>query len=1498
MVAVALFATTSCTNSGTSDGGKDLQFSIAYSTGEATWSETNPETLVLNKLGVGTTGTIPYLIVTSNTYWTVSVPEEYQEWMSVSPLGGPNPNADYTNVYLTLSENKGETREGEFYFVFASGRTMRVPVKQVGPLTDPTEGLLTFLNDDFGPAENLSVDTKVKFYGFAGEGGEGHSYSGVAVAGDPEGFAFGYAGSDNCYVSTKDSSIGCYEDVEFARPASGGVNVKIDGKGYFTVKNFNTQGKTNFRLAFGAKNSDGKFRTSDLKVWVSYDNENWDVDASGDYDGSFRYNHAVSPLNDWTLNTYEFSIAPNVSNVIYFKFENTSTDLYSIDDINIMEIDHEAEDLFSLIKTGSDIVGFPVTYKLNNLKTTDVKGENWCAYGLILSEESGVYEDGAEIQVADALPTSAHVQFILGTDQSLAKDPVLDHSLKVTSSMPKVTGMYEGDYWLWTFPVHRVSQNTQIACDFYFRATDAGVKYFYFEWAQCTADEYAFAKTNLMVLPDADKRAFYDSLDWQVWEPKSANWSTEPHLNPNIKGITIGSAADTSPNWTGDSPYSDGFVCKDGAVDVHADPDKIILPYQDAMDDGYFFMRLRCTSNVTCGPCNSTNYQRINRTTHNGTNYLSNSAVYRFHQCGEPQPYSNVYRILGLIQEIDGYTGANPVFTNKAELGVYAGSTTNMRATTTGNNTFVGSCEVNETGKAIHSYYPYNALNGGDPESVQVAVPVLQQFTNGALVADAAAFVQTSPTNFKTTTAIRDNLTMQSSLLELDIHINQATADKISRIEVEGQGIAGSYNFDLTTATRTTAASMSNKITSTTETSIAIPTDRFNPIKAYIPLWDGTKNLTVKIFVGAYYYVYNIEQGEFVANKVSAYAVNLSELEKIADPDAEISGISNAAKFLEFVTAVKNGATGSALDSYRNIDGDLGFGGAEKEEDKVIDFAELGDYDMANWPQITLTENFNGGGYTIKNLTIDKPNISLFKNIEYGYTISNFKFDESCKLIAKMTANDADANGSIYWALLVNGGVISSTDANHVPTGSIEYVDTYATIDVSGEMDDISHAYAVAALTGRVSGAKSDTDVPSRIYKCNNYGKLYFHNITQNQIPGYPYYRYLMAGSMCAHAAAMEVTECNNYGDIVLEQIDRKWGTMFIGGLVGYACNRSDNTNSALFGNVNNCINYGNIYAGQEGTIRVHSMALCGVVARTQWCNLDKLTNNGNIKVNVEHPNVFDGYSYKYSSTVCNSFKDWITAVTNSINFISIGGVFGFSQCNNTTGESNTRLNNTGDITVVATMEGTESADNTGIGVGGVMGIMGANAYNPHFDSCSNSGNIDVTVDKCDAEVCVGGVMGKFASNRYTASYIFYINGSSNVGKVALHSANPTEVIGHVGGIAGSVIYGEFISDVNAGVVTNECTGSRTCQYSKYTGEYENSSATGSIIGTKHVSSIATACTLSKIVKIESAAVGGTVNGVVLNTENFSDYILGNWQDHPTYHIDLLDVKDCTYFNY
>lgn len=1460
---------------GTDDGANVVPFSITYSTGEAVWSETDPQPLVLNKLGVGTTGTVPYLEVSSSTYWTVSVDEASKEWLTVSPLGGPEPALTVTNVYLTLTPNEGEDRTGIITFT-QLGKSYTVEVQQRGPLSNANESRLVFVSDNFG-GKNLSENTVVKFYTFTGDDG-GKSYNGIATAGDL--YAYAYAGSNNVYAS-KDEPSQNYFDVQFDREASGGANIMLDGASHFDIRNFNNQDKTDFYLSFGAKNSDGRFRKQDLKLYISHDNKNW---------AEMDYIHAESKTNDWTLNTFDFSIAPNVSKILYFRFENVSDDVYRIDDIFFSEYD-PSDNIFPLIEQGSDIIGLPVNFAYNDLKQGEVKGDNWEAFGIVLSDESGAYDKEEPIDFATAVLSAANVQFISGTEASLVLKRAAGDGFLVTGSSPKVTGQYEGDYWIWTIPVHNASAMTNLACQFTFMGTDAGAKYHMFEWAQCTADEYTLAGAPITMRSNEEKDAFYDSLDWTQWNPITIDVPNDEDLPKNSSGIPVGSASSPAGYWKGQITYSDGFKGGKSSKQVTTDPDKLIITFPDAMEDGYYFMRLRAVSNLTCGPCNSTTFQRINKVDHNGTNYLRQTARFSFAGCGQQVESDGGYRMLAIIQDLganQNYNGGDVVFSSKALMGVYAGSTNNLQATTTGNNQFVGVCPEPQENKPIYVYSPYDASNDSKTGDIVVSVPTEQRLTSGALVADSAPFIQVNAQTFRTTRAIRCDMKMVSALAQLNVYSKKQVNDKLSKIVLRGTNIAGSHTYNIYSKDDVGPLNPTGMITATADKAITITTDKYNPATTYMGVWEGTHTITAEIYAGAYYYVVPLPEAVFEKGKVTLYEICLDEYEKFLAPDVEITGIDSGEKFLQFATDLAAGKTGDDMLKYRNLDGDYGFVATEANGG-YIDMANI---NMDNWPDLILNENFNGGGIPIKNLTINKVYKSIFKNVLYGNTVSNVVIDESCTLNVDLSLPVGEAQ---TWAFLVGGGVITEDASKHIATGNVESCTSYGTVNIFG--DHCNDNIYVGAFVGQASGANSDLDETSHISGCKNYGKIYLHDITQGNSPegangavmSHAYYRYTTVGGFVGRAAAYEVTNCQNYGEIVMENVDRHIGTFYIGAIAGYATNRVDTNITNMFGNINNCQNYGEIKVGEPGKpCTVHTFALSGGVGRTQWANLTKLTNNADITVYAIHYDPF--YTGEYTN------KDWATEIagtTNAIDYFCVGGLLCFTQCNIAVGCENTFLINNGNIYVECDTTATQLdegsmryADNCGICVGGSIASAGANAYNPHYNSCSNSGNVTLKSNKASSEAFLGGVMGKMASNRYTADYVFYVNGSSNVGKVEFLTDNPETVIAHVGGVCGSIIYGELKSDINGGAVSSQSTHPK--------------SSIGAILGTQHFSSIGTACTLEHAVVIETPAVGGSVNGVTINTENFADYIYGNnvLVDDGGVSSKLIHTKEPAYFNY
>lgn len=1488
ILVVALFAFAACVTNQTDDDVVFVPFDISYSTGEAQWDADNQnQELVLNKLGVGATGTVPYLEVSSSVYWTVSVeydqtsitnPEtgevtEIEPWLEVSPLGGPLPATAVTNVYLKMGENSGEDRTAKVIFKTLE-TTYTVAVRQRGPKTDVNESRLVFVEDNFG-GDMIKENTLVKFYTFSNADGS-KSYKGVATAGDL--YAYAYAGSDNAYASVAEPSQSYY-DVLFDRAASGGANIMIDGKGHFDVRNFNNQDKTDFYLSFGAKNSDGKFSKKDLKLYISHDNANW---------AEMDYTHAQHPTNDWSLNTFDFSIAANVSKVLYFRFENTSEDVYRIDDIFFSEYD-PSDNIFPLIEMGSDIIGLPVNFKFNDLKQGETKGDQWEAFGIVLSEESGAYEKEEPVEFSTALQTAANVQFIMGTEASIVKKRADNNGLLVTSSSPKVTGMYEGDYWIWTIPVHNASANTNLACEFSFMGTDAGGKYHIFEWAQCTADEYQLNGRPIIMMDDTEKDKFYDSLDWTQWNLVDLEVPNDVDISKDSSGIPVGSAKSPAGYWKGVITHSEGFMGGKSSKVCTTDPDKIIINFPDAMEDGYYFLRLRLASNLTCGPCNETNYQRMNKVDHNGTNYLRNTANFRFAGCGEVVDQTDGYKLLAIVNDFGAqqyYTGGDLYFSSKAKLGLYAGDTNNLPSTTSGNNQFVGSNPGGTAGGAVYVYNPYDASNDNKAGDISISVPSIQRLAENALILDSTPMIMTNDQSYRTTRMMRCDMSIISSVLQLNVYSKERMNDKISRVVLRGNNIAGSHTVNLYSRQDAGELVPMSSLEAIADKAISIPDNEYDAVKLYFGVWPAEqRTITAEIYAGAYYYTAELPAADYAAGNVTALTVCLDDCTKTLAPDVQITGIDSGAKFLQFVTDLAAGKSGDDMQQYRNLDGDYGFVATE-ENGGVIDMSGI---NMANWPDVKLNENFNGGGIPIKNLVVDVPNRSLFRNLLYGNTITNVVFDESCKMMINVA--DYNSGDGQLWALLINGGTVDEDAAKHEATGSIENCTSYATIEIYG--DHSNDNIYIGAFVGQASGANSDLDAPSHMSGCKNYGKIYIHDLTQNQTPngvqmGHAYYRYTTVGSLVGRAAGYEVTNCQNYGEIVVDSsVQRHIGTFYIGAIAGYATNRVDTNITNMFGNINNCTNYGNITVGAPGApATVHTFALSGGVGRTQWANLTRLTNEGDINV----------YAVFYDPFITGEYtkKNWtdeIAGTTNAIDYFCVGGLLCFTQCNIAVGCENTFLINYGDIYVECDTTATQNdegsmryADNCGICVGGAIASAGANAYNPHYNSCANMGNVTLKSNKASSEAFLGGVMGKMASNRYTDAYVFYVNGSSNVGNVTFLTDNPEGVIAHVGGVCGSMIYGELKSDINGGAVSSQST--------------HPESTIGAILGTQHFSSIGTACTLDYIVRVEAAAVGGSVNGVVLDETNFAEYLYGGTGKPSNTAGKQMLFRDNAYFNY
>lgn len=1539
LAVVAMFATVACTTNET-DGfdwlDQPFAFDLSYSTGEAVWSEDKPEALVLNKLGIGMTGTVPYLKVKSNTYWTITVPEDC-DWLRLSlraedsfansrtTVGGPSSEVvktddQTTNVYLKLLENKGETQTVTLKFRFSSAKEYSVPIIQRGALSTEDSSLLTFLKDGFGVVDG--DDIKVKFYPFAAsvrnpDGSETnkHTYEGIAVAGDATGRPFSYAGSDDVTVSDANPSVEYSILTESNEiPASGGANIRIPGKSYFDVRVFNNQGKTDFQMFFGSVNEDGRYREKDLKVWISKDGANWTVDANANTDGSIAYEHFTpQSVNGWAANRAKFSIVPGVSDILYFRFENTSSDTYRIDDILVEEYDGETDQIFSLIQMGSDVIGLPVNFEFTNLKNDNTKGMYWLSSAIILSNQSGVYEEATEEDqiiptVPESTASSAHVQFMTGSDASLVRtrtdsDGPNGCGLTVTSSAPKVIGMMEEDYWIWTLPVHNVSASTNVKAAFTFKETAAGPKYFFFEWAQCTEEEYAFAKKNIMLFSELEKREFYATLDWKTAETVTIDVPNDVDVKSNNgNGIPIGSSKKGSEAgfWTGQITYSKGFAGVASGTDVN---EEIVCNFPEAMEDGYFFFRLRCAHNLTAGATNSTIYQRINKSTHNGTSYLTKQAVFTFDSCGQKAEYDNEFRLLPSCAELnvagkDSSIDLLPKFLSgdSAVAGVYAGTSANIPVTTQGNNLMNGSCENDETGAGVLFYAPYNSSSSASASDILLGVPSMQTFDDGYLIANSVPVTSDAEVAFKTTNTMRAKASVKSAVLELNLYTGKLLSGNLSKIEISTvnpddpssvaeTSIAGTYRYDLMSNTRGESVALANTITANALNALIVPDNKKEALKLYFGLWEGTHRLYLKVYAGPVYYVIPLEAAEYAVNTVTAHEVQVDKYPSYSSSD-QLTGIANAEQFRQFCQDVKDGKKGSALDQYRNIDGELGFGGAIRDEDKVIDMAGV---DIYNWPMCTLHENFNGGNYVIKNLVISNKgrdltqntSIALFQHIDYGCTISNITFDESCKLDL-----DIDDHCDLNFALLMLGDKTK-------PIGSFYNIVNYGMMDFTSERG--VYNANVGSVVARACCSKDDSAAQSTIISCKNYGKIYFHDISQSKPGARVYNGYVQIGGIIGINLGMIVEDCENHGEIVMENVNRELGSTYIGGIAGYNTDRTESNASILFGIIRNCRNYGKVNIGQTSDVTVFNLGVSGIIGRMQWSHVDNCSNFADFKVKAKlsdpHNRTFttDLYNTTYPSwsdsiDADKTFPDGKTkGTTNSLGYFSIGGIFSFVQNNVTTGTTFSSLTNSGNIDVEVEMDTTVTyADNAGISVGGIAGRTGANAYNPHFDGCTNMGNITLKANSTSGEAFVGGICGIFVGNKFTTAYVPYCHGSSNNGTITFNTDNPTGTVSHVGGICGAALYGDISTCVNAGIVSNASTNEK--------------SHTGSILGSQHRSTITVKPERSPALTLDSNAVGGSVNGVTLNKDNYINYVYGGFESFEPNMTVGADDKPTNYF--
>lgn len=584
----------------------------------------------------------------------------------------------------------------------------------------------------------------------------------------------------------------------------------------------------------------------------------------------------------------------------------------------------------------------------------------------------------------------------------------------------------------------------------------------------------------------------------------------------------------------------------------------------------------------------------------------------------------------------------------------------------------------------------------------------------------------------------------------------------------------------------------------------------------------------------------------------------------------------------------------------------------------MIDDIALSSEEAAAYVEINnFYGHLDGDNHTITGLTTP-----LFGDLR-GY-ISNLD------VTANVTFNGTDARikGSDYGI-----GILAHYIYNTDNTNTVSNVTTRGSLTINGVSK--SHSYLVGGLSGASNG------VP--ITDCNNYASITIDNLTTGsnviRVGG-------LIGALQSSNRA-NCTDCKNYGAVAVHSVSSS-GEVSVGGVFGHSGQpvTLDNCDNMSTGTVLADYDCSSVAiamvagivasSGSEPTIRncdnnatvtnsivaANAFRTAGIISSyTTTSTTNRLvhncTNNAAILDNSSYATKkyhyvagIVGYSdggapaADYSSTSL-SITDCInngtvTCSASSSNILAVGGILARSahypylyNCENKQAVSS-------------------SAPATSMYMAGVLGWVDKGA---HVDGCINRGTVTNTGTVTEY-MRVGGVIGNFSCAKDNSSSVLpfgTIENSKNYGAISNESAttvtssssanNGAYVGGVFGGSASGTTY--VLACENKGNVSNTVTGGATAKsmnlggIAGYMGNADGkiddciSSCTISSTGTVtnyRSAQVLGSCGTGGAFTISNTKLAGTVNGTLLDADNYSDYIYG-YKDGT-----VTDIATCSFY--
>ena len=610
--------------------------------------------------------------------------------------------------------------------------------------------------------------------------------------------------------------------------------------------------------------------------------------------------------------------------------------------------------------------------------------------------------------------------------------------------------------------------------------------------------------------------------------------------------------------------------------------------------------------------------------------------------------------------------------------------------------------------------------------------------------------------------------------------------DKIEVATSEGDPIAGKYHINYRTGDLTVVSGKSSIVLEPeVEDSFTIAPEATVNVSFVVPRGSIRNGLKLNIYSS----VGLLENHKIFPTGVTVRGGEVATADAYVYKEVKIDAIRTAAELVDFAKCVNMGR----YKKYVNEEGKVVLGGD-------IDMSTIS---AENWPMIKGVEVegvptgfdgiFDGCGFALKNWTATMP---LFHSVAATGKVCNIVIDSSCDLVVPAEPAYPGLSGSNAFAFIVAHlageieNITNNADARYVTSNHPATIlglisgNPAAGANVRNCVNNGNFTLEIGnhnngtGYFGTVCGRMiEDADHPTcGIFNCKNYGNLTITIVDANT--GANCY----IGGVTGSSNSYTVTEgCENYGNISFTT-EQSNNAVLLAGVTSYSA-----------GPVRNCINEGNVSFYSKGSYK--SSIISGIASYVNG-PISDCVNKGDITLKAEKNfagrNSIGGIDGKSSSSTSAPACSGVCGY----GYTSATSVFTMDRCSNygkityhwtdATGSGTsgypmaagvvsaprgnvTDCHNYGDIDA--------NFGNSGATIKLISyygGVVAADVYAVKEQSstsvynCTNSGNITVHNDVCDASNnALGGIIG-WPGSETKASCTNETKGCTNTGNITM----------------------------------------------------------------------------------------------------------------------------------